>query len=732
MARYTASPLGLIPDSSSDIKNFRYKSISESASDKDKDTIKQESIFSSSHDMKRAGNDSNSNTPFKYSDLHAEDRYDLSTSNIIKQLSEIKSMKLKYSDFAYCKDFGVYPNNRLIVCRKFTGPIGDDLNRQNGNAPSATVISWFDESSLPVSINFGVEWVEAETSFKTVLNNMGKDLGLEKIGINLGDVASKGNNIIPLPGIFEPFTRQILQNIKVNGQPIIGGNDPTLIPAGQPNLIKEAKQRKLIGDDTSGSGLNGKISVVVKCSWEQKFIAGQDPTNIYYDILRTILHFGGEDASFYMGGGQGMTEIISKFLKALEDPEGFVTSILEGIKSAITKVLEQIKKLVGKFFDDTKIPDNTADEGKEPKEKTAKEIQDEATAQKNKSAKNAADQAAIDKQKNNFLSQLTNLITNLTAGIGQKYKHVLLGIANSLTGAPYTPWHVTIGNPLRPIFCSGDMWTSDVKLTLGPTLAFNDLPSSIDIEFTLTSGRNCGTDEIFRKLSTGEIRFSSSSAPSFYNNNVGDQEKKAPDNGVPVTDGKNEDVSDGLQPSEINAQTKVGSANAVGSVSTNAAQVNPDPYSTPIQTPVQNPANGGFTDEELAAMAKEDAAIMDQAAADQNSRIDKAFSERVDASRAKESADDKLAGTTTVVEGPEEWIVGKKQNSGGVSQQGVRLNWRVENSTTPGSFTAIWDLAEGGTDNATYNNLSAAITNAKYYNESEFDYALENKGLTKI
>ena len=147
---------------------------------------------------------------------------------------------------------------------------------------------------------------------------------------------------------------------------------------------------------------------------------------------------------------------------------------------------------------------------------------------------------------------------------------------------------------------------------------------------------------------------------------------------------------------------------------------------------MQNPANGGFTDEELAAMAKEDAAIMDQAAADQNSRIDKAFSERVDASRAKESADDKLAGTTTVVEGPEEWIVGKKQNSGGVSQQGVRLNWRVENSTTPGSFTAIWDLAEGGTDNATYNNLSAAITNAKYYNESEFDYALENKGLTKI
>ena len=74
---------------------------------------------------------------------------------------------------------------------------------------------------------------------------------------------------------------------------------------------------------------------------------------------------------------------------------------------------------------------------------------------------------------------------------------------------PSTPWHITIGNPLRPIFCAGDMYMADdMILKLGPNLAFNDLPSNIIAEFTLTNARAWGLQEILAKFNAGSLRVS--------------------------------------------------------------------------------------------------------------------------------------------------------------------------------------------------------------------------------
>jgi hypothetical protein len=74
---------------------------------------------------------------------------------------------------------------------------------------------------------------------------------------------------------------------------------------------------------------------------------------------------------------------------------------------------------------------------------------------------------------------------------------------------PSTPWHITIGNPLRPVFCAGDMYMADnMTLKLGPNLAFNDLPSSITADFTLTNARPWGLQEILAKFNAGSLRVS--------------------------------------------------------------------------------------------------------------------------------------------------------------------------------------------------------------------------------
>ena len=103
-------------------------------------------------------------------------------------------------------------------------------------------------------------------------------------------------------------------------------------------------------------------------------------------------------------------------------------------------------------------------------------------------------------------NSLLGVLLNVVAGVVSKYKVKLVGVLNALTGAPSTPWHVTIGNPKRPIFSSGDMEVDTVKVTFGKLLAYNDLPSSVKIELDLKNARALGKQEIFRKLNCGRAR----------------------------------------------------------------------------------------------------------------------------------------------------------------------------------------------------------------------------------
>ena len=157
------------------------------------------------------------------------------------------------------------------------------------------------------------------------------------------------------------------------------------------------------------------------------------------------------------------------------------------IKDGLKKVQEEITKAI----EDTKK--SFADAQKESASKTEKEVAD--TKELSAGSKMVDDILALGD-------------TVLKKAIG-KYKIEIQGIARALTGAPSTPWHITIGNPLRPVFCAGDMYMNqEVTLTLGPTLAFNDLPSSIKASFTLQNARAWGLQEIIAKFNTGSIRVS--------------------------------------------------------------------------------------------------------------------------------------------------------------------------------------------------------------------------------
>ena len=173
-----------------------------------------------------------------------------------------------------------------------------------------------------------------------------------------------------------------------------------------------------------------------------------------------------------------------------------IEDVINGIKSSIdkakTELMAALNKALYATFDAAKKLSDTVTDTVEKKETDANRVRREGNAAYN------AGKALVDK--------LVDIGIDTIKASVMKYRVEVMGIVNALSGNPSTPWHITIGNPLRPVFCSGDMLTTEVTLKLGPILAFNDLPSSITAEFTLTNARNLGMQEIMAKFNSGYLR----------------------------------------------------------------------------------------------------------------------------------------------------------------------------------------------------------------------------------
>jgi hypothetical protein len=424
---------------------------------------------------------------FSRNDLHNNDVYDTSLLNIIEKLSFSKMAAVRPQDFAYLKNLGVLPNNRLMIARRFLSPVKDNIMGKGGTPPKSILISWKPEGEDFLDISFGEEWMEAEADFTNILNKLGEEFGIGGIGSGGG----KGLNLIPLPGFTESLQRDFLVGIGILNK---SGKEAGL-PSGNPNLIKIARRRKTIGYGQSGSGLKCTVSIKMTVEYEQKFISGIDPTIAWMDIMNNILVFGTSKSFTYGLSGD--------FRKKLDiwtsNPSALINDIIDQLTIAFNNIKGQITKALENADANRSLQARAAGEGDD-----AEKARGELEKQKIEADKNAFDESK--KSLQSFVNDLGDAAKSTLSSTIKKYKVELMGVANSLSGAPSTPWHITVGNPLRPIFCSGDMITDDVKVKLGPTLAFNDLPSNITVDFTLTNARPWGLQEILAKFNTGHLR----------------------------------------------------------------------------------------------------------------------------------------------------------------------------------------------------------------------------------
>lgn len=379
-----------------------------------------------------------------------DDIYDVRTNSIIDYTDQYPAMRMKPEDFAYLKDLGVYPNNRLIVARRFSNPVSDDLTSENMNEPISTLVSWYNK--FPLEVTFSEEWEEGSGDFLSLFDEMFGGVGTKR---GMQAVGSFLDKIGKFPGFSEGLQFQILNALGVDT-----GFGMQNIPSGDPNLIQESKKRIV------GNSLRCDYSINFETTYEQKFISDNDPTLVYLDIINNVLRFGSSESKFYIdskGGDNKLTQFLNKFKSG--DPFGAILDFLKAVGKAILNLGESLIGLV-----------------------------------------KGGIQAIGDGDFDSLGSIVGTAVQSISGPIVSKFRVTLSGVISSLTGEASTPWHITIGNPKSPIFCSGDMLCQNVKIELGETLAFNDLPSRIKISFTLKNARNLGIQEIFRKYNCGKGR----------------------------------------------------------------------------------------------------------------------------------------------------------------------------------------------------------------------------------
>jgi hypothetical protein len=216
------------------------------------------------------------------------------------------------------------------------------------------------------------------------------------------------------------------------------------------------------------------------------------------DLLGMITRFGTSNSETY-----GLSKkAANKMISWANNPNQLIHDVADAISKAIDGIIKEVKEAIDKVYNAAmKAAESTPSADPvppNPAETPNPQAAEKAAAEKEKSAgMEIADKIS---------GALKKYTVQALSGLLQKYRVKIVGVVNSLAGLPSTPWHITIGNPMRPTFCAGDMLVENVSLSLGPNLAFNDLPSSIKVEFNLTNARNWGLQEIMAKFNSGYLR----------------------------------------------------------------------------------------------------------------------------------------------------------------------------------------------------------------------------------
>lgn len=407
---------------------------------------------------------------------YTSNQHILTIDSVIEHFNKYPSLKMKYSHFAYLKQLGVYPNNRLIIARRYNAPTPDDMFNTDIDTmtPISTVASWMDPNESLLELSFNEKWEDATESLLDIF----KDLLSNDFGLDLDPP-------IPLPG----FTVGLQYGI-MNALGITNG-DSNNVPQGNPNLIHETKRRRVPGDDLGGSGLESNFRIKMVVEYEMAYKGRIDPTVAYLDVIGNLLMMGTSEEEFLLTGSA--SEQLQNLFDLAKDGKWkeLALTIIDKIVEGIDTLIDELGSLL------SNEPSENSESG-------------EAEYETEYSNETGPSQSAIVDGFKSGLSGFKNTIGTLgdaiLSGIFSKYREKLQAAIAAMSGLPNGPWHIMMGNPKNPFFVSGDMICRSVSIDFKPELGFNDLPYEFVATLEFEPSRNYGRSGLGSKLNHGKGR----------------------------------------------------------------------------------------------------------------------------------------------------------------------------------------------------------------------------------
>jgi len=381
---------------------------------------------------------------------------DIKLSSIIEWTQKHHpSMKLKAEHFAYLKDFGVYPANRLIVLRRFADGVPHDLFNCS-TKPTNTMVTYYNLEKSPFTISFNEEWDHFSDSIMTLLQDV--------VGIKFDDLPGIGG-IIKAAGAAAPSNLQQTV-IEAIGQKLglVSSGDAIY---GDPNIIYEAAIRK---SDSEGvhSGLKSTFSMTFETTYVFREINGVDAKTMMLDILSNAVHMGTSNGRFLLT--HNANEKLSKIINAMQS--GDVDALLNDIIDAISDIVVKSGELLSNIMSNV-VKDVTA---------------------------------AVQGDTKPIVDDILNGVNSIIRNRFSRYKWKLRGAIGAMTGQHTAPWHITIGNPKHPWLTVGNLIVKTVNLDFGGELSYNDMPTELTVKITLEQGRTMGAQELTSIFNNGKGR----------------------------------------------------------------------------------------------------------------------------------------------------------------------------------------------------------------------------------
>jgi hypothetical protein len=352
------------------------------------------------------------------------------------------AVEYSWEDFLYCKNYGKVPNNYMVTLRRFGTPVGDNLlNEQRQSTPDiGRMITWMDgdANKLADLMKFSVKlnWEEFKSEIQTVQGSGygGNGGGGNLLGKILGATDTAGSKTAAKG------------DSASNHDPYSNTTNKTLGPI---NVIDKMMVRK--------RGLVFEQEFKLVFDYELRSIDGINGKAAFLDLLMNVLMVTYNRGDFwggairYTGGARKSNPIAGQDgMAALANGDfgGFLDKLTTGLS-------DRLSDLTG-----------GAGLSLEGIGNAAKTVGGNIASR--------AGGAAMDK-------------------MGRPQAQATMAL---LTGEDTGEWHVTIGNPARPMISSGNLILEGTEIQFDGPLDKDDFPTKLKVTCSLKPARPRDRDDI--------------------------------------------------------------------------------------------------------------------------------------------------------------------------------------------------------------------------------------------